>query len=87
MDNNNEKEQTPEISRFEKNLLNWKDPNDRKKIYFQLISIILSILIMILSSIISYDSEVSKSISEELIENFETGYFMDFNDTDGDEEI
>ena len=85
MDNNNEKEQTPEISRFKKNLLNWKDPNDRKKIYFQLISIILSILIMILSSIISYDSEVSKSIAEELIENFETGYFMDFNDTDGDE--
>ena len=66
--------------KFKKNLLNWKNYKDRIKIIFQLISIFLSILIMILSSIISYDSEVSKSIAAELIDNFETGYFMDFND-------
>ena len=66
--------------------MNWKNPKDRKKIYFQLISILLSIAIMILSSIISYDSEVAKSISDELIENFETGFFMDFkNESNGDE--
>ncbi len=66
--------------------MNWKNPKDRKKIYFQLISILLSIAIMILSSIISYDSEVAKSISDELIENFETGFFMDFkNESYGDE--
>ena len=59
--------------------LNWKDPKDRAKILLLLLSIILSSAIMIISSKISYDAEISRSISDELIDNFESGFFMSFN--------
>ena len=87
MKKNIEKETNPTFNRFKNNLLKWKDSKDRVKIIFQLISIFLSILIMILCSLISYDSEVSKSIAEELVDNFETGFFMDFSDIDIGEKV
>ena len=77
---NTENKTESTCNKIKERFLDWKNYKDRMKIIFQLISIFLSILIMILSSIISYDSEVSKSIAAELIDNFETGYFMDFND-------
>ena len=69
------------------NLLNWKDPKDRAKILLQLAQIILSGVIFGLSFIISYDGEISKSISDELIDNFETGYFMSFNNENAGEKV
>lgn len=72
---------------FKNNLLNWKDPKDRVKILLQLASIILSSIIFGLSFIISYDGEISKSISDELIDNFETGYFMSFNNENAGEKV
>ena len=59
--------------------LNWKETKDRAKIILILFSIIISCVIMIISSKISYDSEISRSISDELIDNFESGFFMSFN--------
>ena len=61
--------------------LNWKDPKDRAKILLILVTIILSSSIMIISSKISYDAEISRSISDELIDNFESGFFMSFNNS------
>ena len=46
---------------------------------FDTIIIILSIFIFYYSSKIDFDSEISKSISYEFIDNFQTGYFLDFN--------
>ena len=57
-------------------LLSWK--NDKCLMIFLLISIILCVPIIILSNIISYDGEISMSISDELIKNFNTGYFKSF---------
>lgn len=59
--------------------LDWKTGEGRCKIILLFVTIILSSIIMILSSQISYDGEVSKSISDELIENFESGFFMSFS--------
>jgi hypothetical protein len=55
-----------------------------KSIYIRLYSIfdaliiILSFLIFYYSLKIDFDSEISKSISYEFIENFQTGYYLDF---------
>ena len=45
---------------------------------FSLIIMALSFLIFVFALSIKYDSEVSSAISYELIENFKTGYFLDF---------
>ena len=72
---------------FLENFLKWKDPKDRVKIILQIIAIIISIIIMRLSGKISYDGEVSKSISDELIDNFETGFFMSFNNKNAGDKV
>ena len=75
------------ISNFFKNinLLKWKDgPKEKALIICHLLSIVFSSIIIILSRIISFDGEISRSISNELIDNFETGFFMNFsNSTSG----
>ena len=47
---------------------------------FQLISLSLSIAILIVSSNIYYDSEVSGSLSEDFIINFQEGFYMSFRE-------
>ena len=59
--------------------LDWKSPEGRCKMILALTSIILSSVIMIIANQITYDGEISKSISDELIDNFESGFFMSFN--------
>jgi len=59
--------------------LDWKSPEGRCKIILLLISILLSSVIMIIANQITYDGEISKSISDELIDNFESGFFMSFS--------
>lgn len=59
--------------------LDWKTPEGRCKVILLLTSILLSSAIMIIANQITYDGEVSKSISDELIDNFESGFFMSFS--------
>ena len=59
--------------------LDWKSPEGRCKMILALTSIILSSVIMIIANQITYDGEISKSISDELIDNFESGFFMSFS--------
>ena len=61
--------------------LDLKSPEGRCKMILLLTSIILSSVIMILANQITYDGEISKSISDELIDNFESGFFMSFNNS------
>lgn len=64
------------------NLLKWKKgPFEKALIICHLLSMIISSVIIILSRIISFDGEISRSISNELIDNFETGYFMNFSNS------
>ena len=59
--------------------LDWKTPEGRCKMILLLTLIILSSAIMIIANQITYDGEISKSISDELIDNFESGFFMSFS--------
>ena len=47
-------------------------------IIFQIISIILSVIILIIGKKIDFDKIIYKSISNELLNNFNDGYFLDF---------
>ena len=76
-----EKEKQNEIKKDNYSILNldWKSPEGRCKMILLFTSILLSSAIMILANQISYDGEISKSISDELIDNFESGFFMSFS--------
>lgn len=72
------------MKEFLKNIdvIHWKGENnwgEKTIIMCQILSIVFSSIIIILSRIISFDGEISRSISNELIDNFETGYFMNFS--------
>ena len=43
-----------------------------------LLSEVITITIIVLSQLLYYDGEISMNISEELMDNFQTGYFMNF---------
>ena len=58
--------------------LNLKEIEGKILCVLLLFSIVISIVIIILSQILYYDGEISMSISAELIDNFITGYFMNF---------
>ena len=64
--------------------LDWKTPEGRCKMILLLISMLLSSAIMIIANQITYDGEISKSISDELIDNFESGFFMSFRNDETD---
>ena len=53
-------------------------PFDIALFVLQIISIILSIIISVLSRHITFNGEISRSISEDLIDNFNTGYYTEF---------
>ena len=62
------------------NRFNCKDPCDVFCIVINIISIILIIVLIVLTRNISFDSEISKSIAEELTSNFNMKLYMDFID-------
>ena len=54
-------------------------PYDIALTVLQVFSLILSVIIIILSRNITFDGEISRSISDDLIDNFNTGYYTDFS--------
>lgn len=62
-------------------------PLDIALFILQLISFGLSLTISIFSSHITFDGEISRSISEDLIENFNTGYYTSFAKISSSENI
>ena len=66
--------------------LNWKK---NKYLKLHIILIILKVLcllpILILSKTISFDSEISNQISKEFLDNFQTGYFLEFHKCNSNE--
>ena len=67
-----EKTEIPETSR-KINL------NNKYVFISQLLSFSLSFLVIYLAQTISFDGEVARSISEDLFDNFNTGFFMSFS--------
>ena len=64
---------------FQVECLNWKK-NIYSKIHiiFNTLKVLFLFPILIFSRIISFDSEISNQISNEFLENFLTGYILDF---------
>ena len=68
------------ISFFSNSALKWSKGTKKDKILIliQSLAMALSAGAILLSRIISFDGEISKSISDELIDNFDSGFFMNF---------
>ena len=61
------------------NCLNWKkNVYSKLQIIMNILKIICLIPILILSKTISFDSEITNPISNEFLDNFQTGYILDF---------
>ena len=58
--------------------IGFNNINSIISVILNIIKIFFSISIFIFSLLIKFDSEVSRTISYELIENFQSGYFLDF---------
>ena len=64
---------------FEFDYLNWKkDVYSKLHIIFNILKVICAIALIFLSRLVAFNAEVSKSISNEFIDNFKTGYFLNF---------
>jgi hypothetical protein len=71
----------------EKEIKEIKENNKNTGIYLnnkyifltQILSFSFSFLVLYLAQTISFDGEVARSISEDLFDNFNTGFFMSFS--------
>ena len=71
---------------FQVECLNWKK-NVYSKLHmiFNILKILFLIPILIVSRTVSFDSEISNQISNEFLDNFRTGYILEFHQCNSNE--